>query len=446
MSQAPPTPKGALALRTLGEMIASRSLLRGIESMHRGMGDVFSIPLPGFRPVVLVGPEWAHFVYVTGADKLLWRAERDPVTRLLRHGLLVEDHAEHDKLRHHLDPSLHRQMMANYAEVFVRRTDQVLDDWRSDRRLDMLVEMRRIALLILVEALFGEDFSSRLPQLWPAILRVLRFISPGAWIVWPDIPRFGYGQARRALDKYLYEIISAKRAEPSADKDMISGLIEAGLDDELIRDQALTMLIAGHDTSTSLLTWTLYLIGRNPEIAARVHSEVDMLPADRPPAFEHVDRLRFLGQVIDESLRLYPPIHLSNRIAAENIAFNGYQIPAGSRVMMSIYLTHRDARYWPDPDRFDPDRFSPEATKSRPPYTFLPFGGGRRNCIGSSFARAEAHIVLARIFQRYELAPVRHRVRAHMGATLEPRPGVWMVPIPREDSVPVFQQVPSEAA
>ncbi len=426
MSQPPPIPHGKLALQTLRRMIADRSPLRGMEILHRELGDVFRLPLPGFNPVMLVGPETARFVHVTGSQKLLWRAEGDPVTRLLRRGLLVEDYQAHDDLRRQLDPSLRRQRLDDYAAAFVRRTDQITQAWGSGHVLDMLVEMRRIALLILVDTLLGEDFTPDLDRLWIAILRVLRFISPGPWIVWPQMPRMGYQRAKQTVDAYLYDVISTKRSTPAATDDMISRLIAAGLDDESIRDQALTMLIAGHDTSTSLLAWTLHLLGSHPTVAAKARSEVDRALGDQSPSIGHIKDLGFLGQVIDECLRLYPPIHLSNRIAAEDLAVNGYRIAAGTRVMHSIYLTHRDPRHWPDPHRFDPDRFSPPNSSSRPHYTYLPFGGGRRNCIGSAFARAEAHIVLARLLQRFDFAPIRQRVRPHMGATLEPRPGVFM--------------------
>lgn len=403
--------------------------------MHAELGNTFQIPLPGFRPVVLVGPEWARFVYVSGSEKFRWRVARDPVVRLLRQGLLVQDGDAHDASRRQIDPSLHRQLLEEYAKAFVHATDQVLDGWSEGYQVDMLVEMRRIALLSLVGTLFGEDFTPYMERLWSPILKVLRYISPGVWIVWPDIPRLGYRRAQREVDRYLYGLIQRKRASSGDGTDMITHLIRAGLDDDRIRDHALTMLIAGHDTSTSLLAWTLHLLGRHPQVSQGVRDEVEAALGDRRPANEDVGLLPYLGQVIDESLRMYPPIHLSNRIAAEDIEFNGFHIPAGSRVMMSIYLTHRDPEYWPTPDRFDPSRFERENTAARLPYTYFPFGGGRRNCIGSAFARAEARIVLSRVLQRYHLEAVPRHVRPYMGATLEPHPGVWMVPHSRGSSV-----------
>jgi cytochrome P450 len=212
---------------------------------------------------------------------------------------------------------------------------------------------------------------------------------------------------------------------------MLSALIEAGLDDGLIRDQVLTMLIAGHDTSTALLTWAWWLMGDHPAVLARARREVDEVLGAEPPTAATLPALPYLERVINETLRLYPPIHLGNRVAATDLEFGGYRIPAGRRVLYSIYLTHRDPACWPDPERFDPERFHPEQKQQRPAYTFLPFGGGRRNCIGFAFAQVEAKVVLARILQTTDLHLAQRRIRVHMGATLEPRPGVQMRVAPR---------------
>jgi cytochrome P450 len=194
----------------------------------------------------------------------------------------------------------------------------------------------------------------------------------------------------------------------------------------LIRNQMLTMLIAGHDTSTALLAWTLLHLGQYPEVAQRVRSEVDAVVGQQIPTQDSVADLEYLDRVLSETLRLYPPIHIGNRIAATDIEYENYRIPKGTRVVYSIYLTHRHRDYWEDPHAFDPDRFAPENRRSIPPYAFLPFGGGPRNCIGAAFAQVEAKIVLSRILQRFDLELVSDHIRPHMGATLEPHPGVRM--------------------
>jgi cytochrome P450 len=375
---------------------------------------------------MLVGPEANRLLLVDERESFLWRAERDPVTRLLRHGVLVEDGEAHDGLRHELNPALHRKMIEGYAEAMWRCTDQVAEPWRDGSRVDMLVAMRQIALLILTETLFREDFTPHLKPLWQTILRTLQYISPGLWLVWRGVPRPGYRRALQRMDAYLYELIAARRASLGEPSDMLGGLIASGMSDALIRDQLLTMLIAGHDTSTALLTWVTYLLATHDEVQEALHAEVDGVLGSRIPTLADVSQLSYLDQVMKETLRLYPPIHLGSRIAATDVAFQGYVFPQGTRVLYSIYLSHRHKAHWPDPHRFDPSRFTAEQNRQRAPYIYLPFGGGPRNCIGMAFAQLEAKIVMARVLQSFELRSVGKHVRPRMGATLEPHPGVWV--------------------
>jgi cytochrome P450 len=416
-----PLPDNRISLRALRAILRQKSVLPALEVFHSELGDVFGIPLPGFNPVMLVGPEANHFVLVEGYDDLRWRAEQDPITRLLRHGVLVEDGDTHDSLRRQMNPALHKRMLESYTDTMWRCTDTITKDW-GDAPLDMLVEMRLIALLILTRTLFNVDFEPELRRLWGAILRALGYISPGPWIVWPGMPRPGYKRALKKMDDYLHQIIHLRRESKWPENDMLGLLIASGMPDALIRDQLLTMIIAGHDTSTALLSWALYALSSRPEIQSKVQHEIDTVLGSSPPDYARISELHYLKQVMNETLRLYPPIHLGSRIAARDIEFQGFRIPAGRRVVYSIYLTHRDARYWHNPADFIPERFSTE--QARQPYTFLPFGGGPRNCIGMAFAQVEVKAVLVRILQKFDLVFTGHPVRLQMGATLEPHPGV----------------------
>jgi cytochrome P450 len=286
----------------------------------------------------------------------------------------------------------------------------------------MLVEMRRLALLIVMDTLFDVDMTPQLERLFPAILDMLKFISPGLWLV--GAPRQQYRDSIAAINDYLYGLIRDRRVHPNGGKDLLSELIADGMQDALIRDQMLTLFIAGHDTSTALLAWTLYLVGNHPRVENELLAETGILPGETSPTPEQVEDLVYFKQVIDETLRLYPPIHVGNRVSAEDLSVCGYDIPKGERVMVSIYATHHDETHWPEPEHFDPERFG--QGRQPVPYSYLPFGGGARNCLGANFAQVEAKVVLARIFQRYKLNLTRPRVHIHMGATLEPRPGVFM--------------------
>lgn len=422
-----PALAGEGGLRTLKAILQHRSLLAGLEVMHAHLGSAFQINLPRFNPIVLSGPANCRQVLVAERERFCWRNEGDPVTHLLRHGILVEDGASHDRLKAMMDPPLRRARAYEQVEAMWRYTDVITRRWADGTVEDMLVQMRRLALVILFGTLFGVEVLNDLERLWGPILKVIRYISPGPWLVFPGAPRPGYQGAIQALDDYLYPLIESRRAAASGASDLLSCLAaEPEMSPALIRDQLLTMLIAGHDTSTALLAWALYLLGQQPDALARARDEVDGVLAGSPPDPHNLARLQYLDQVLKETLRLYPPIHVGNRLTNAPVRVQGYEIPPGQRVMVSIYLSHRDPRFWPEAEQFRPERFSPRAERTYPAFSYLPFGGGPRPCIGAAFAQVEAKVVLARLLQTYHFTPLPGRVYRHMGATLEPHPGVRM--------------------
>jgi cytochrome P450 len=400
---------GRAALRAL---INEGSPLGPLKVMAKDVGRFFQIPIPGFRPFVVFGPEANREVLITKRDEVRWR-NADPVTDLLRRGVLITDGAEHDRYRELMEPPLHPERLPIFTRTMLDQTDRVSATWKDGEMVDMLVESRKIALLIIMQTLFSKDVWDDLPHIWTPILKTIGYISPGMWILWRRIPRPGFKRHLKALDNYLYRII-AQRRMGAFEQDLLQHLVDAGLTDDVIRDQMLTMLIAGHDTSTALLAWTFALLGQHPDIYKRLVEEVDTL-----------ERSPLLDQVIKESLRLYPPIHIGNRSVVEELQFSDGMIPAGERMFYSIYLTHRDPAIWENAESFCPERFS--RGRKTPPFAYIPFGGGPRACIGAAFGQAEARIVIARLLQTHTFEFTNHKIRAHMGATLEPRPGVKML-------------------
>ena len=403
----------------LSSLLRERSPLGPLKVMAKHLGRFFQIPLPMFHPFVVFGPEANRKVLVTERDKVLWR-NTDPVTDLLRRGILIVDGEEHDHYRKLMEPALHPTRLPDYTSLMIAQTDRVSACWKDGETVDMLVQARKIALLIIMHTLFGKDVWDDLPRIWDPILKSIKYISPGLWILWRKIPRPGFRKPLRVLDEYLFEIIDERRKRHpevlegrKAGNDLLQHLIDAGLSDDLIRDQMLTMLIAGHDTSTALLAWTFALLGQHPELLARLVKEID-----------EFERSPLLDQVIKESLRLYPPIHIGNRQVAQEMDFSEGQVPAGERLFYSIYLTQRDPAIWEKAEEFCPERFA--NGKKTPPLSYIPFGGGPRVCIGAGFGQAEARIVIARLLQTYKFEFMHHKIHAHMGATLEPRPGVMM--------------------
>ena len=400
---------GRAAMRAL---IKEKSPLGPLKVMAQHVGRFFQIPIPGFRPYVVFGPEAARKVLVTDRDKVLWR-NTDPVTDLLDHGVLIVDGEEHDHYRKLMEPPLHPARLPDYTQMMISQTDKVTSQWQDGETVDMLVESRKIALLIIMQTLFSKDVWDDMLRIWNPILKAIEYISPGAWIIWRNMPRFGFRKPLRVLDEYLFEIIEERRKEERKNNDLLQHLIDAGLTDKVIRDQMLTMMIAGHDTSTALLAWVFALLGQHPKTLEQVIAEVDT--SDKPQLLDHV---------IKESLRLYPPIHIGNRRIAEEMDFNGNKVPKDERLFYSIYLTHRDPEIWENAEDFCPERFA--HGRKTPPMSYIPFGGGPRACIGAAFGQAEARIVMTRLLQTYTFEFTGHKIHPHMGATLEPRPGVMM--------------------
>ena len=422
-----PQADAELGLQVLKAFRRERSPLVALRLMRDNLGDIFQINLPGFKPVFMSGPKYSRFVLVDGRENFLWRNESDPVTRLLRHGLLVEDGTPHDRLRAPMNEILSGKHVPAHVETFWASTDTVTQHWQHGDSVDMLVEMRKIALLIFMQALFAVDFGPDLERLWQPVLGLLKYISPGLWIIAPNLPRPGYNKHIQSMDNYLYALIRDRRANPIQSDDLLTRLVNIPeFDDDLIRDQLLTMLIAGHDTSTALLAWTLYLLGTHPKAMERATKEARSTLHGSVPTTQSLTDLSFLDMVIKESLRLYPPIHVGNRRAAIDIHIDEYRIPFGTRVMYSIYLTQRDPKYWSEPDAFHPERFDRSLGYKPIAFSYLPFGGGPRTCIGAAFAQVEAKAVLARLLTKFELKLVDTNVKPFMGATLEPRPGVMM--------------------
>lgn len=422
----------------LSALFKEVSPLGPLKVMAKHVGYFFQIPLPMFKPYVVFGPEANRKVLVTERDKVLWR-NTDPVTDLLRQGVLVVDGEEHDHYRKLMEPPLHPSRLPDYASMMISQTDRVSSQWQDGETVDILVESRKIALLIIMQTLFSKDVWDDLPRIWKPILKAIEYISPGAWIIWRKIPRLGFRKPLKELDDYLYGIIKERRkkhvilrsdsdeeslsrhrdsslpteAQNDIPCDLLQHLIDAGLNDDIIRDQMLTMLIAGHDTSTALLAWTFALLGQHPDIHSHLVNEVDTM-----------EKSPLLDQVIKESLRLYPPIHIGNRRIAKDMEFGVDKAPADERMFYSIYLTHRDANIWENAESFCPQRFA--HGRKTPPFSYIPFGGGPRACIGGAFGQAEARTVIKRLLQTHEFEFTNHKIHAHMGATLEPRPGVRM--------------------
>jgi cytochrome P450 len=251
----------------------------------------------------------------------------------------------------------------------------------------------------------------------------------------PLPPRRRFERARARLDAVIYRIIEEHRREGRDRGDLLSTLLHAvdeegdrtGMTDEQLRDEVMTIFLAGHETTANALSWTWYLLSQHPEVEAKLHAELAEVLAGRPPTAEDFPRLRYTEMVVAESMRLYPPAWAVGRLALEDHEVGGYLIPRGALVLVSQYVMHRDPRFFPDPERFDPERFTPEAKSARPQFSYFPFGGGPRRCIGEGFAWMEGVLILATLARRWRLRLVPGTdVRTEPRITLRPKGGIQM--------------------
>jgi cytochrome P450 len=360
-------------------------------------------------------------------------------------GLVTSEGEKWKRQRRLAQPAFHRQRLGATVSVMTRRTDEILQHLdafaRSGEAFDLHAQMSALALLIVSEVLFGADLSGDVARVGPEVSRILEILTHRMRTLWQLVPiwvptpkSIRFLRSRALLDRIVNDLIAARRrrTEGPAPDDLLAMLMEAraadtgaGMSDRQLRDEVMTLFLAGHETTANALTWTFMLLAGAPGIEARLHSEVDQVLEGRAPGFEDLPRLPFTSRVIDESLRLYPPAWVVTRAALAPDEIGGYRIDKGDNLLLSQYLTHRHPAFWERPEEFDPDRFLPERSANRPRFAYFPFGGGPRQCIGNQFALMEAVAVLARIAQSFQISLVpEHKIELDPSITLRPKNGV----------------------
>lgn len=354
----------------------------------------------------------------------------------LGNGLLTSEEDFHLRQRRMIQPAFHKQRVMGYAEAMIKHSRTTAARWEDGQQFDINAEMMRLALEIVGETLFSSEVGGEAERVAHALETIFsfeqRFAQPlgalAAKLPLPGNKRFYNAIAE--LDAILYRMIHEHR-EAGDQGDLLSMLLAAQDDeggrmsDQQLRDEALTLFLAGHETTAIALTWTWYLLAEHPEIEARFHQELDEVLGGKPPTPEDYAKLDYTYRVFKESMRLYPPAYMIGRQAIASTTLGGHAIKKGALVIMSPYITQRDARYFPDPLRFDPDRWLPENNADRHKFAYFPFGGGKRLCIGESFAWMEGVLVLATLGQHWRF---RHDLQGtpalNPGVTLRPAAGM----------------------
>jgi cytochrome P450 len=409
----------------------------------RQYGDLVYLPLARQKAYLVNRPEWIRDILVTHQANFLKSRVLERAKRLLGQGLLTSEGEFHTHQRRLVQPAFHRDRMAHYGSEMVACAARAREQWLPGAQLDLAREMPHLTLAIVGRTLFSADVSSDAEGIGQAMTTILNLFDtlmmPFAdWLQKLPLPAVRrFENSRAVLDKVIYDLIAQRRASGRDEGDLLSMLLLArdedrnGMTDTQVRDEALTLLIAGHETTANALIWSWYLLSQNPEAEAKLHAELDEVLAGRLPQFDDAPKLAYTTGVISEALRLFPPAWAIGRRAKEEYSIGAYRIPARSILLLSPWVSHRDPRWFPDPEKFDPDRWRPEIAETLPKFAYYPFGGGARVCIGERFAWTEAVLVLATLAQRWKMRLVSgQQIATKAVITLRPRYGMNMIAEP----------------
>jgi cytochrome P450 len=406
-------------------------------------GDIAHYKIGWNHIVFLNHPDYIREVLVVQNDNFIKERTVQRTRMLLGEGMITSEGAEHRAQRQVAQPAFHRQRISEYAAAIVDEAARARDSWKSGEQRDISIDMMHLTLKIVARTLFAADLQDEVHELADAINRIMGLYNflvmlPAAeWLVHLRPPGLAaFVKARKRIDAVVYRMIDAHRRRGRNGGSLLDMMLAASPDgggdrdseaQQSLRDQVITIFLAGYETVANALVWTWYLLSQNPDCERRCHEEVDAVLQGRLPTAEDVPRLRYVEMVMAESMRLYPPAWAMGRYARNDFQLGEFRLPARTTVLISQFVMHRNARYFPDPLRFDPERFTADAKSKRAKFTYFPFGAGVRQCIGESFAWMEGVLVLATFMQKWSLRLVPgQRVEPQPLITLRPKYGMRM--------------------
>jgi cytochrome P450 len=420
----------------LGNIFALRNKrLELLLRISQQFGDIGAFHFGPRIVPVLNSPEFIRQVLVDQGSTFEKTATvRALGTPVLGNGVFLSEGEEHRQQRRLLAPLFHHRRVLDYAETMVDCTSQLEGTWKDGETINLSDEMTRLTLWIISKVLFGADVSGEERELGDVLTYTFQHFAdavtnplrlPQSW----PTPR--NQRARMALARInvtLYRMIEERRQNDEGHNDLLSALLQvsdeehtASLSDRQVRDEALSLFVAGHETVANALTWCWYLLSQHPEIYAKMQAEGDRVLAGRSPTIADLPNLPYTLQIFKETLRLYPPVYAFTRRAMSSVQLGEYRVPAGASVVISPYSLHRRSKFFPDPERFDPERFAPQQEENLPRYAYLPFGAGSHICLGMHFALLEGHLLLATLAQRLTFAFVG-------SGSIEPEPLLTLRP------------------
>jgi cytochrome P450 len=438
------TPPGPVSRMPGGSLfLFRRNPIKFLTEAARDYGDIARIKI-GPQEIFLVNnPDDIRDILVTNSKNFVKSRGLEVAKRFLGEGLLTSEADFHRRQRRLIQPVFHKQRVEAYAKVMTDCALRTSGRWRDGESLDIAGEMNRVTLAIVAKTLFDADVESEASEIRTALTGIMRMFSFTLTLPFAEVietllvfPRRRFLKARAKLDSVLYRIINERRASGKDHGDLLSMLLTArdeedgtgGMTDLQVRDEAMTLFLAGHETTANAMTWTWYLLSQHPNIEARFHAELASVLGGRTVSVEDVPKLKYTEMVFAESMRLYPPAWTLGRRVLADYKIGEYTLPPGSIILMSPFVMQHDARYFPDPYRFDPDRWQPEARESRPKFSYFPFGGGPRVCIGEQFAWMEGVLLLATFGQKWRMhLQPGHPVEPQPLITLRPKHGMKMI-------------------
>ena len=414
---ATPPPSRPLSWLARLRFATRRDILGSLERIAEEQGDVANFKAGHWDYWFFAHPDAVRDVLVTSDELFIKGPALRRAKATLGEGLLTSEGDLHRRQRRLVQPVLHPQRVASYAEMMTRIARETADDWRDGQVFDLHEQMMNLTLRIVAKTLFDADVAAQVEEIGHAmdisVGMFQRAMTPwGPVLNFLPLPsNFRFVLAWRKLMRTIDGFIAQRRAGTSAGDDLLSRLLKAtdaegdgaSMTNKQLRDEAITLFTAGHETTANALTFTFYLLSQNPDAEKRLHEELASVLNGREPTVEDVEKLTWTRMVLSESMRLYPPAWALGRETVGECTIAGNRVPAGSVVLLSQWITHRDPRWWPEPLRFDPSRFSPEARATRPRWAYFPFGGGSRQCIGESFAWMEAILVIATLAQKWRM-------------------------------------------
>ena len=435
----PPGPKGHFLVGFLPEF--RRDLLGFLTACARDYGDVVPVRVARRRLILLSHPDLIEEVLTARARHTTKTVILQMLRPIMGDGLLLSEGAFWLRQRRLMQPAFHRQRIAAYGEVMASYADRAMADWKDGETRDVHADMMAITQAIVAKTLFDADVSDDAHDVGHALHVLMEDFSQrrARLLSLPEfIPTPARRRTRRAierLDRIVYGIIATRRASGEDRGDLLSILLHAQdaddgsrMTDHQVRDEAMTLFLAGHETTAVALSWTWYLLAQHPGVEARLASELESVLGGRLPTVSDLPRLHYAEMVVTESMRLYPPAYMVTRRVAEPCEVGGYRIEPETVLMMSQWVVQRDVRWFEEPEAFRPERWENDLAKQLPRYAYFPFGGGPRLCIGNTFAMMEATLLLATIAQRcrFTLAP-GESVAPMLSVTLRPANGLPMV-------------------